>query len=497
MAAVLVTLYTACVGTLALWGVHRVLLMRAFARSRWQSESPSSSGSELSETRPTVTVQLPVYNERTVVQRLIERVGELRYPADRLEIQVLDDSTDETTGLAAEAVERLVAVGVDAHHLRRPDRAGFKAGALDHGLDSARGELIAIFDADFMPEPDFLERLVGEFEDPGVGMVQARWGHLDRDAGWLARAQATLLDGHFVIEHTARATAGQFFNFNGTAGIWRRTTIDAAGGWEHDTLTEDLDLSYRAQLAGWRFVYRPDVVAPAELPGDLAAFRSQQRRWARGSAQVLRKLGWRLLRAPLPIRVRIEALAHLAANIGYPLVLLLALMMPLMVDLRGPLGHLVHLVGFVVCTGTVVAFYERAERAVGRTGWQRLRDVPAAIALGIGMSVSQSVAVVKGLFGGRTEFVRTPKRGDGRHTYRPGRAGLPLAELGVALWVASAGLDAIRAERFGALPFLALFVAGFGWVGSSALRQRLSSGPLRAPSVPFDPARPVVVGKRD
>lgn len=469
MSAALASLYVACVGALAVWGVHRFLLLRAFRRSPWQREAVE----RVAPTRwPFVTVQLPIFNERNVVERLIRAVGALRYPLDRLEIQVLDDSSDETTPLARAAVQALTRQGVDAHYLRRPDRTGFKAGALDHGLRSARGELVAIFDADFVPEPDFLERLVAEFDAPEVGMVQARWGHINRDQSVLTRAQSALLDGHFVIEHTARAASNHFFNFNGTAGIWRRAAIDGAGGWEHDTLTEDLDLSYRAQLAGWRFVYRPDVVAPAEVPADLTAFKNQQQRWARGSAQVLRKLGPRLLRAPIPLRVRVEALAHLTGNIGYPLVLVLAVTMPMALELRGIFGHLVHLLGFLICTGTVVAFYVASMGAAGRTRRERLLDVPAGLALGVGMSISQSLAVARGLFGGAGEFVRTPKRGDRGAFYRPAGRGLPGAELLVGAWIAWAIWHALALGRYGALPFLALFMWGFGWVGWRSVRER-------------------------
>ena len=468
MTAALASLYVACVGALAIWGVHRLALLRAFHRSPWRTgHGPAPAPGSL----PRVTVQLPLFNERNVVERLLEAAGDLDYPRDRLELQVLDDSTDETTALAARAVRRLRARGVDAHHLRRPDRRGFKAGALDYGLRSAESDLIAVFDADFVPQRDFLLRLVGEFEDPRVGLVQARWGHLNRDQDLLTRAQATLLDGHFAIEHTARAASGHFFNFNGTAGIWRRAAIEEAGGWQHDTLTEDLDLSYRAQLAGWRFVYRPDVVAPAEVPADLAAFKNQQQRWARGSAQVLRKLGRRLATAPISWRTRLEALAHLSSNIGYPLVLALALTMPMALDLRGPFGHLVHLVGFSICTGTVVAFYDTSQRAVGRPARKRWLDVPASLALGVGLSVSQTVAVAQGLCAGPGEFVRTPKRGDGRALYRAARRGVPGFELVVAAWMGWALWRAVVLGRYGALPFLGLFAAGFGWVGARSIRE--------------------------
>ncbi|QDU70105.1 glycosyltransferase [Engelhardtia mirabilis] len=479
MDSVLVVVYSACVGLLALWGLHRLALWRGFRGSVWfgnlSGGPPPAAAHGDPGDLPQVTVQLPIFNERTVVERLIHAAGALDYPADRLEIQVLDDSLDETRDLAAQAVAVLRARGLDAIHLFRSDRTGFKAGALDAGMRRAKGELIAVFDADFVPPPDFLRRLVGEFRAPGVGMVQARWGHLNRDDSPLTRAQATLLDGHFVIEHTARAAAGLFFNFNGTAGIWRRTAIDDAGGWQHDTLTEDLDLSYRAQLAGWRFVYRPDVVAPAELPADVAAFKGQQRRWARGSAQVLRKLGPSILRSPQPLRVKVEAIAHLAGNVGYPLVLLLAISMPVAIQLRGSFGHLLHGLGFLVCTGSVVLFYGASQAALGRSRRNRWTDVPVGIAAGVGMAISQTEAVARGLFQRAAGvFVRTPKRGDGaRRAYSGRLAELPGLELLLALWIAVATVDALRLGRWGALPFLLLFLAGFGWIGWLSLRDAL------------------------
>src|SRR5690606_38297946 len=239
---------------------------------------------------PTVTVQLPLYNEATVVERLLLATAGLDYPSDKLEIQVLDDSTDETRTIAEATVSALRANGVDIKYVRRPNRHGYKAGALDYGLGLAKGELIAIFDADFVPQPTFLRDLVGHFQDPRVGMVQTRWGHMNREHSLLTSVQALMLDGHHLVENRARFGAGCMFNFSGTGGVWRRAAIDAAGGWQHDTLTEDLDLSYRAQLAGWRFVYRPDVITPAELPEGMSAFRAQQYRWAKGTVQTARKL---------------------------------------------------------------------------------------------------------------------------------------------------------------------------------------------------------------
>lgn len=424
---------------------------------------------------PVVTVQLPLYNERTVAARLIQAVGKLNYPIDRLEIQVLDDSTDETCEVVDREVATLVAAGIDAKVIRRDDRVGFKAGALDYGMNTSRGEFIAIFDADFLPHAEFLRNLVPNFEESEVGMVQARWEHVNRDENALTRAQSTLLDGHFVIEHKVRHDRGLFFNFNGTAGIWRRDTIEDAGGWQHDTLTEDLDLSYRAQLAGWRFVYVPMVDAPAEVPQDIAAFKSQQHRWAKGSVQVARKLGRPILKSNIPLRVKMEAFAHLTSNAGYPLVLVLAVILPLAVREHTAIGSLAHLGIFMICTASVMLFYERSQQAVGRSAFDRLRDVPAAMSLGIGMCVTQTKAIFEGLFHETGEFVRTPKRGDAKSKthYSANLLGLPGIELLFAAWFAWGLVGAVNLGLWGSLPFLFLFFWGFAWVGSLTLRDWL------------------------
>jgi len=458
--------YVAALAVLGVFGLHRLALLRRF---RWDTkEAPVRiPDDEL----PSVTVQLPLYNERTVAGRLIRAAGKLDYPADRLEIQVLDDSDDETVEIVDREVAALVEAGIHAVAVRRDDRSGFKAGALDYGLKSARGEFVAVFDADFTPHPDFLRSLVGHFRDSKVAMVQARWGHQNREDSVLTRAESALLDGHFVIEHKVRHDRGLFFNFNGTAGIWRRAAIADAGGWEHDTLTEDLDLSYRAQLAGWKFVYAPLIVAPAEVPPDIAAFKSQQHRWAKGSVQVARKLGWRLLTSRQPLRVKLEAVMHLTGNSGYPLVLALAVFLPLSLSRQDRFGGFLHLAMFTLCTLSVVFFYERSQRALGRTGWERLRDVPAALTLGIGMCVSQTRAVLEGLFQSTGDFVRTPKRGDAPAAlYRARLSGLPGAELLLAAWFAWGLVRAARMELWGAMPFLLLFFWGFLWVGGLSVR---------------------------
>src|SRR5262245_5148538 len=313
---------------LAIYGWHRYYLVYLYLRNR---NNGAKAGAPLNPL-PVVTIQLPLYNEMYVADRLIAAVCDIDYPRELLEIQVLDDSTDETRGVAELAVRRHAAQGLDIKYIHRANRAGFKAGALEEGLRVARGEFIAIFDADFMPTADFLTRLMPHFRDPGIAMVQARWGHINQDYSLLTKIQSILLDGHFVLEHGGRNRSGRFFNFNGTAGIWRRAAIDDSGGWQHDTLTEDLDLSYRAQLRGWRFVFASDVIAPAEVPVEMNAFKSQQFRWAKGSIQTCRKLLPRILRADLPLGVKAEAFFHLTANFNYPFMCVLSvLMFPAMV----------------------------------------------------------------------------------------------------------------------------------------------------------------------
>ncbi len=457
---------------LACYGLHRFSMLSRF---RWPSQPAQAEGqlgaheNEL----PRVAVQLPIFNERTVAARLLRAAGAIDYPHGLLEIQVLDDSTDDTSELVDLEAARLVAQGIDCTVVRRQDRTGFKAGALDHGMRQAKADLFCVFDADFVPTPEFLRNLVEHFSDPQVGMVQARWGHRNRDESLLTRAQSTLLDGHFVIEHTVRHAQGLFFNFNGTAGIWRRAAIDSAGGWQHDTLTEDLDLSYRAQLAGWRFVYAPLVVAPAEIPPTIASFKSQQHRWAKGSVQVLRKLSGQILRSDEPFRVKLEALTHLTGNIGYPCVLLLALLLPLSLGLHETIPQWTHLVLFLLCSVSVFLFYERSQRTLGRPLATRLRDITAAVTLGIGMCVSQTRAVLEGCSSSTGSFVRTPKRGDepdSKRAYAVTLKGLPGIELLLATWFAWAIVQAGTNGLWGSLPFLLLFFVSFAWVGSLSLR---------------------------
>jgi cellulose synthase/poly-beta-1,6-N-acetylglucosamine synthase-like glycosyltransferase len=347
-----------------------------------------------------------------VATRLIESVCNFTYPQDRLEIQVLDDSTDETSQIVAATVARYRDLGINIHHLHRTVRTGFKAGALAEGLKRAEGSLIAVFDADFVPPEDFLLRTVPHFCDAKIGMVQARWTHINRDYSLLTQIQAIFLDGHFAIEHAARNWSGRFFNFNGTAGLWRRQAIEDAGGWEHDTLTEDLDLSYRAQLAGWNFLFLSEVEAPAELPVDINAFKRQQFRWAKGSIQTARKLLGKIMRAPIPWRTKLEAFVHLTNNSSYLLMVALSLtIFPAMILRRGTdlrVLLLVDLPLFLGATVSVLIFYLCSQLVLG-SGWRRLKFLPALMGLGIGLAINNAGAVVQGLFQEGGVFERTPK----------------------------------------------------------------------------------------
>ena len=474
---------------LALYGLHRLLLgvqHLRHVRARPCRAAPAP------RTLPRVTVQLPLYNERYVAERVIRAAGAMDYPRELLEIQVLDDSTDETTRVVQHAVAQLRRRGVRATHVRRSDRTGYKAGALAAGLQEARGELVAIFDADFVPTRDFLLRTVGEFEDPTVGMVQARWAHLNAKSSLLTRAQALQLDAHFAVEHGVRAATGCFFNFNGTAGVWRRAAIEHAGGWHTDTLTEDLDLSCRAQLAGWRFVYRDDVAVPAELPVEVAAYRVQQQRWAQGGVQTACKLLPAILRADIPRRAKAEAFFQLTANLTYPVFVVLALVSLAAGWLVEPLhknwvlaadGALLGFAGIALAT-----FHGVAARARDPDRWwRRLPLVPVIMVLGAGISLSQAVGVYRGLVRRDTPFRRTPKyhidaRRDGSWrsaAYRlaASRGAFLECALGAAvLLLATAALIENSASPTGVA---VLFGAGFLSVGGGTLaQQRIARLPL-------------------
>jgi cellulose synthase/poly-beta-1,6-N-acetylglucosamine synthase-like glycosyltransferase len=473
-------LYFLTLVILAIMGFHRYVMVWLYFRHRDKKALPAPLPAEL----PRVTVQLPIFNEMYVIDRLLESVTQIRYPKDRLEIQVLDDSTDETTSIASRAVEHYRERGFDIHHLHRSDRTGYKAGALDAGLRTATGEFVFIFDADFVAPPDILEKTLGHFADPKVGMVQARWGHINRDYSLLTEVQSIMLDGHFIMEHGARSRSGRFFNFNGTAGVWRREVIADAGGWQHDTLTEDLDLSYRAQMRGWRFVYLPDLVSPAELPVEMNAFKTQQQRWAKGSVQVCKKLLPRVLASDLPWREKVEATFHLTANLAFPLMVLLAgLMFPAMI-MRYNMGFaemvVVDVPIFLAATASVCSFYVISQKEQFPTTWKsKLRYIPAVLGIGIGLSINNALAVIEGLFGKPSEFTRTPKyriegAGDSwkQKVYRGKANWVPYAELALASYFTFVSLYAVAYGLVGTLPFIAIFQWGFFYTSGMSLAQR-------------------------
>lgn len=488
--------YLLVLAGLAAFGLHRLHLVLLLA---WHRPEPGVAD-ELSDEQlgsprpPTVLVQLPLYNEASVAARLIDAVAKLDYPQDRLEIQVLDDSTDETRGVVAERVAWHRALGTPIEHVRRSDRVGFKAGALAYGLARSTSEFVAIFDADFVPRADFLRRMIPEFTDASVGLVQAGWGHLNRGKNLLTRLQALALDAHFTVEQTARSRSGRFFNFNGTAGVFRRITIETAGGWASDTITEDLDLSLRAQMCGWRFRFVEDVVVPAELPEGLAAFRTQQKRWARGSGQTARKLLHEIWRAPeVPLRARVEATFQLLLNAAYPLLLLLALLtVPLVAS-----GSVASLIAaqwalFAMATGSVSLFYVVSQRKRGGVGmWEALWQTPLLFGLGLGLSLSNGLAYLAGVFGGEVPFERTPKDGGqrGRYVSTPAQR-LAWAELCLGLYSLSGVGLGIWLDRPLAIPFLILLALGFAWTSVVTLRPGRASGALR----PFHSPRALFSG---
>jgi cellulose synthase/poly-beta-1,6-N-acetylglucosamine synthase-like glycosyltransferase len=464
---------------LSCYGLHRYEMIRGYWKHRKKfSETPPQRYQQL----PRVTIQLPIYNEQYVVERLIEAASKMQYPRELLEIQILDDSTDETHPFTESLVAQYQAAGHPFEYIHRNNRQGYKAGALQNGLKTATGEIVVIFDADFIPPVDFMERVVHQFADPKVGMVQTRWTYLNRDYNLLTEVQAMLLDGHFVLEHVARSGAGLFFNFNGTAGALRREMIDDAGGWQHDTLTEDSDLSYRAQLKGWKFVYLPTIECPSELPVETYGFQVQQSRWAKGLTQVAMKLLPKILKSDLPWRVKVEAFFHLTPNISYPLMIIVsALMLPVMI-VRFYQGWiqmvLIDLPLIAASFWSISAFYVIAHRELYPKTWKRaFLFLPALMAAGVALTIINSRAVFEALIGYQTAFARTAKYAIGGTRkvqiqnigYRSRSGWLPYAELAVGTYFLGMVVFAIESFNFLAIPFLMLFVGGYYWAACTTL----------------------------
>lgn len=494
IAKVLITsIYLITFGLLCAFGLHRYYLAYLFNKHKNEIPKPKGRFKKL----PRITVQLPIYNEMYVVERLISTVCGIDYPKELLEIQVLDDSTDETTEIAKRCVNSYKALGFQIYYIHRDNRKGFKAGALEEGLRSANGELIAIFDADFIPPKDFLQKTVHFFSDPKVGMVQVRWGHVNLNYSTLTKAQSVLLDGHFVIEQASRFYGKRFFNFNGTAGVLRKSCIESAGGWQHDTLTEDLDLSYRAQLKGWKFIYLKDVIAEAELPVDMNAFKSQQHRWAKGAIQTAKKLLPQILRSKeLPLSVKTEATFHLLGNFSYVfLLILLFLMFPMAYFWHGIGWENVILINlFAISAGTlsVIRFYIVTLKEVYGKKWiSYAKYIPVSFALGAGIAINNSKAVFEALFGKTSEFKRTPKlavtsKGDNWHTrkYTASKELTTLVELGVGFLFLFQSLYAVFMKHIGWIPFLVIIQVGFFYTSLLSIYHSLRKQPMRIN--PFD-----------
>jgi cellulose synthase/poly-beta-1,6-N-acetylglucosamine synthase-like glycosyltransferase len=461
---------------LSAYGVHRYFIIYLFLKNRNRQSVPPGHFEQL----PKVTMQLPIFNEVYVVERLLRAVSELDYPRELLEIQVLDDSTDDTRQITASCAQQLRERGFDVALIHRVDRTGFKAGALAGGLAAAEGEFVCILDADFVPQPDLLRRTIHFFTDRRVGMIQTRWGHLNRGYSLLTRVQAMFLDGHLLLEQTARSRSGRFFNFNGTAGLWRKTCIEEAGGWQHDTLTEDLDLSYRAQLAGWKFIFLPDVVTPAELPVDMNGFKSQQHRWTKGSIQTCKKLLPRIWRSQLPLPIKLEATGHLMSNFAY--LLLACLCVLLHPSTGGPQAgwlrtFLIDVPIFLTASVSVAVFYICAQRELYPRGWPKeILLLPCLLALGVGLSLNNARAVLEAVFNHKSDFARTPKYGIERRSqpwrsckYMPLRSALPIAEMGFALYFSYFVWFALSHGQFISVPFLLMFQGGFLYVSICSL----------------------------
>ena len=476
-----IIIYFTVLSGLACYGLHRYLMIFLYYKYRKQKIKPPRHF----QTLPRVTVQLPLYNEMYVAERLLTAVVALDYPQDKLEIQVLDDSTDETTGIVAQKVTELRQRGFDITHIQRHNRQGYKAGALQNGIRLASGEFLIIFDADFVPQPELLQQTIHYFTDPTIGMLQTRWGHINEPYSLLTRVQSILLDAHFLIEQTARSRSGRFFNFNGTAGIWRRSCIEAAGGWQADTLAEDLDLSYRAQIKGWKFLFLPDVVTPAELPVEMNAFKTQQHRWAKGSAQAMKKMLPKLWRAPLPLKIKIEGTMHLTSNLGYLMLFTLCLVFrsTAYAGAHEATGgnemtklFLVDIPLFLASSVSVTAFYVCAQIELHTNWWKRLLYMPLMMAVGIGLSLNNARAVFEALLNHESEFIRTPKAGSQLRTavravskYRSLRGLIPFFEIAFGLYFSYIMFDALHREQWMSAVFVLVFQVGFLYVGIMSL----------------------------
>ncbi|MEM6911977.1 MAG: glycosyltransferase [Verrucomicrobiota bacterium] len=480
---------TASLGLL-IFGLNCYVMLGFFRRCFHRGRATQASLEEAFQQRvaregdaflPVITTQIALFNEMNVAERVLRACAAMEYPADRHEIQVLDDSNDETIALVDRVAAELREEGHDIQVIRRAIREGYKAGALGDGLEVARGEFVAIFDSDFVPPKDFLLRALPHLlEDPGIGLAQGRWGHLNAEDSLLTRAQALGVDGHFAIEQSARAWNHLFLNFNGTAGLWRKQAIQDAGGWQSDTLTEDMDLSYRSQLAGWRLEYVPDLVVPAELPSTFTAFKSQQFRWAKGSIQTARKVLPKVFAARVPLIKKIQSIFHLTHYLVHPLMLTVSLLaLPLLLT-KG--GELVPTFFFILLASPLIPatlapslLYLVSQRTLYPRSWlQRAALIPGLMVVGFGICLSNSRAVWEALSGKKSGFIRTPKAGEKRlKNYRAGSSIAPALETMLGLYCTATFVLYVGFGQVWIAPFLLLYAAGFLLVGSASLRESL------------------------
>jgi cellulose synthase/poly-beta-1,6-N-acetylglucosamine synthase-like glycosyltransferase len=465
------------------FGIHGLILLYYYKKTLHIKHPETTIPNEL----PMVTIQLPMYNELYVVERLMESICNIDYPLDKLEIQVLDDSTDESIYITKKIIEPYIEKGFDIQYIHRDNRQGFKAGALKEGLEIAKGEFVAIFDADFVPKKEFLMKTVPHFQNENIGMVQTRWEHLNEDLSYLTKAQALALDGHFVIEQQVRNKAGFFINFNGTAGIWRKSCIYDAGNWQADTLTEDFDLSYRAQLKGWKFIFLNDVTSPAELPADINALKTQQFRWTKGAVETAMKVLPLVAKSSLPLHTKLECYVHLTSNIVFPFIIMVALLnVPIVViknTYTGYDNYYSMMSIFVLASISTFLFYTFAQRAIHFDWQRRLLLFPVFMAGSMGFAVNNTKAVIEALFKKKSEFARTPKVGtleDKKHQqsqkkYKQKRIStLVIFEILLALYFAMGIGLSIYFLEFAAIPFQMMFLLGFGLVGFMSLKHALS-----------------------
>ncbi len=473
--------YFISLSILFIFGLHGFIMIFYYNKYRNVKQIPQKDFTP----DKAVTIQLPLYNELYVVERIINSVCEINYPKDKLEIQVLDDSTDETTQIVAKLVEKKKNEGFDIHHIRRGTREGFKAGALKEGMRIAKGEYIAIFDADFIPQKEFLNKTLSYFSDDKVGMVQTRWEHLNGDYSILTKAQALALDGHFVIEQTVRNKAGFFINFNGTGGIWRKSCIEDAGNWEADTLTEDLDLSYRAQLNGWRFVFLKEFTSPAELPSEINALKNQQFRWTKGAIETAKKILPLVWRSKVPLRIKLQATFHLTNNLVFPFILLAAILNVPLIFIKNSGPHELYFAFmsiFVLAFVGSFMFYLYSQKDI-RTDWRKkIVLFPLFMAGSMGFAVNNSRAVFEGLLNRKSEFVRTPKFKVENEKdswigkkYTSKKISLSvIVELIMAVYCFIGILSSIYFMEIAALPFQIMFFLGFAFVSLTSIKHALS-----------------------